>query len=101
VNGVGCGDGDVRGNPRKQQQGIGQRVDYSIADSHLVPTGAMWVRSRSSSPAADGAGVRANRSVLTGVYPCADGWVEFSAASTRMDRFAQHGQPGWLQDEVD
>ena len=84
-----------------KQQGIGQRVDYSIADSHFlgadrrhVGTIAFEFSGRQTVRAS-----RANRSVLTGVYPCADGWVEFSAASTRMDRFAQMmGNPEWLQD---
>ena len=84
-----------------QQQGIGQWVDFSIADSHFlgadrrhVGTIAFQFSGRRTVRAS-----RSNRAVLTGVYPCADGWVEFSAASNRMDRFAAMlGNPEWLQD---
>lgn len=84
-----------------KQQGVGNHVDYSIADSHFLGADRRHVgaiafefsgrRTKRAS--------RYGRAVLTGVYPCADGWVEFSAASTRMDRFARMlGNPEWLQD---
>lgn len=84
-----------------QQQGVGQWVDFSIADSHFLGadrrhvatiafefSGRRTVRASSS-----------NRAVLAGVYPCLDGWVEFTGASNRLDRFARMlGSPDWLQD---
>jgi len=84
-----------------KRQGVGQRVDYSIADSHFLGADRRHVgaiafefsgrRTKRTS--------RHGRAALTGVYPCADGWVEFSAASGRMDRFAKMlGNPEWLQD---
>ncbi|MEO8540154.1 MAG: CoA transferase, partial [bacterium] len=84
-----------------QQQGVGQWVDFSIADSHFlgadrrhVSTIAYEFSGRRTVRAS-----RSNRAVLAGVYPCADGWVEFTGASNRMDRFAAMlGQPEWLQD---
>jgi crotonobetainyl-CoA:carnitine CoA-transferase CaiB-like acyl-CoA transferase len=84
-----------------KQQGIGQRVDYSIADSHFLGADRRHV----STIAFEFSGRRSPRTsrdarpALTGVYPCADGWVEFSASGGRMDRFARMlGEPDWLQD---
>jgi crotonobetainyl-CoA:carnitine CoA-transferase CaiB-like acyl-CoA transferase len=84
-----------------KQQGIGQRVDYSIADSHFLGADRRHV----STIAFEFSGRRTPRTsrdarpALTGVYPCADGWVEFSASSGRMDRFARMlGDPEWLKD---
>ena len=84
-----------------KEQGIGQHVDYSIADSHFLGADRRHVGtiafefSGRRTPRAS----RSGRAALTGVYPCADGWVEFSAASTRMDRFAvMLGSPDWLKD---
>ncbi len=84
-----------------QRQGVGQWVDFSIADSHFlgadrrhVGTIAFQFSGRRTVRAS-----RENRAVLAGVYPCADGWVEFTGASNRMDRFATMlGNPEWLQD---
>ncbi|MGE3073352.1 MAG: CaiB/BaiF CoA transferase family protein [Dehalococcoidia bacterium] len=84
-----------------KKQGIGQRVDFSIADSHFLGADRRHVgaiafefsgrRTKRAS--------RTARAALAGVYPCADGWVEFSAASNRMDRFSDMlGNPEWLQD---
>ncbi|MEP7215785.1 MAG: CoA transferase [Anaerolineaceae bacterium] len=84
-----------------KEQGIGQRVDYSIADSHFLGADRRHV----STIAFEFSGrktVRAshfNRPALTGVYPCADGYVEFSSAAVRLDRFSRMlGEPEWLQD---
>ncbi len=84
-----------------KQQGIGQRVDFSIADSHFLGADRRHVGtiayefSGRRTPRAS----RSARAALTGVYPCADGWVEFSAASARMDRLAAMlGEPEWLKD---
>ena len=84
-----------------REQGIGQHVDFSIADSHFcgadrrhVSTIAFEFSGRRTVRAS-----RENRPALAGVYPCADGYVEFSAASTRLDRFATMlGNPEWIQD---
>ncbi len=84
-----------------KEQGIGQRIDYSIADSHFLGADRRHVAtivyefSGRRTPRAS----HFNRPALTGVYPCADGYVEFSAAGTRMDRFNQMmGEPEWLKD---
>ncbi|MCC6959073.1 MAG: CoA transferase [Dehalococcoidia bacterium] len=84
-----------------QDQGIGQWVDFSIADSHFLGADRRHVgtiayefsgRRTTRNP-------RSARAALSGVYPCADGWVEFTAASNRMDRFAEMmGNPEWLLD---
>ncbi len=84
-----------------QQQGIGQRVDFSIADSHFLGADRRHVAtiayefSHRKTPRVS----RSSRAVLSGVYPCADGWVEFTGASNRMDRFGvMLGNPEWLED---
>lgn len=84
-----------------QEQGVGQWVDFSIADSHFlgadrrhVGTIAYEFSGRRTARTS-----RTTRAALSGVYPCADGWVEFTAASNRMDRFANMlGNPEWLDD---
>lgn len=84
-----------------QEQGIGQRLDFSIADSHFLGADRRHV----GTIAFDFSGrrtVRASRegrAALTGVFPCADGWVEFTGSSQRMDRFGRMlGNPDWLKD---
>ncbi len=84
-----------------KEQGIGQQVDFSIADSHFLGADRRHV-STISYEFSGRKTVRTSRHArpaLTGVYPCADGFVEFSAASQRMDRFAKMlGNPAWLDD---
>lgn len=84
-----------------KEQGIGQRVDFSITDSHFLGADRRHVStiayefSGRKTPRTS----RDSRPVLSGVYPCADGYVEFSAAATRLDRFTRMlGQPEWLRD---
>jgi crotonobetainyl-CoA:carnitine CoA-transferase CaiB-like acyl-CoA transferase len=83
------------------RQGIGQHVDFAIADSQFGGADRRHV----SVTAFEFAGRKTPRSpmdsrgVLRGVYPCADGYVEFSGAGTRLDRFAKMlGNPAWLAD---
>ena len=84
-----------------KRDGIGQHVDFSIADSHFlgadrrhVGTIAFQFSGRRSPRAS-----HENRPALTGVYPCADGFVEFSAAGGRLDRLAKMlGNPEWMRD---
>lgn len=83
------------------RQGIGQHVDFSIADSHFGGADRRHV----SAIAYEFSGRRTarvsqdSRGVLRGVYPCADGYVEFSAAGNRLDRLAKMlGNPEWLDD---
>lgn len=83
------------------KQGIGQWVDFSIADSHFGGADRRHV----SAIAYEFSGRKSrrvsleSRSPLTGVFPCADGYVELSAAGYRMDRFAKMlGNPEWLDD---
>ncbi len=83
------------------RQGIGQHVDFSIADSqfggadrrHVSVIAHEFARRKTPRSPMD------SRGVLRGVYPCADGYVEFSGAGGRLDRFAKMlGEPEWLAD---
>ena len=81
-------------------QGIGQHVDFSIVDSHLLGND----RRHATAIAHEFSGKKSFRSGGTGIaaaegtYPCADGWVEFTAASQRLDRLADMlGNPEWFQ----
>lgn len=84
------------------RQGIGQHVDFAIVDSHFGGADRRHV----SAIAFEFSGRRTPRvsidarGILRGVYPCADGYVEFSGAGTRLDRFASMlGDDGeWLRD---
>ena len=82
-------------------QGIGQQVDFAMADAHFngvdrrhaTTMGWEFAGRQSLRPPGPAAGM------LAGVYPCADGYVEFSGAAIRIDRFDQMmGSPAWLQD---
>ena len=82
-------------------QGIGQQVDFSMADAqfngvdrrHATAIGHQFsgrLTLRAPGPASG---------ILTGVYPCADGYVEFTSASNNMPRVAQMlGNPDWIDD---
>ena len=82
-------------------QGIGQQVDFALADAqfngvdrrHATTIGWEFAQRQSLRAPGPAAGI------LAGVYPCADGYVEFSGAALRLDRFsAMLGDPAWLQD---
>ena len=80
--------------------GIGQHVDFAIADSHFGGVD----RRHASVIAHEFAGrktlrrPRGTAQILAGVYPCADGYVEFSRAALRLDRVREMlGDPDWLQ----
>jgi benzylsuccinate CoA-transferase BbsE subunit len=81
--------------------GVGQHVDFSIVESQLgsadrrhntvIAYEFSGRRSVRREPAASG--------LANGVYPCADGYVEVTAAGLRMDRIADMlGNPAWLAD---
>ena len=84
-----------------REQDLGQHVDFSIVDSHLCGvdrrhaatiayeySGRKTLRHAGS---ALGAGV--------GVYPCADGYVEFTGAQRFIGRIADMlGYPVWFKD---
>ncbi len=83
-------------------QGIGQRVDFAMADAqfngvdrrHAATIGWEFAGRRSLRAPGPAAGM------LSGVYPCADGYVEFSGAAIRIPRLNEMlGRPDWLQDE--
>ena len=83
------------------RQGIGQHVDFAIADSHFGGAD----RRHATVIAYEFSGRRTNRqpsgsrAILRGVYPCADGYVELSAAGARVDRLSRMlGDPEWLAD---
>ncbi len=83
------------------RQGIGQHVDFAIADSHFGGADRRHV----GAIAFEFSGRRSprlpqeGRAILRGVYPCADGYVEFSGAAGRIDRVAKMlGNPEWLAD---
>ena len=83
-------------------QGVGQHVDFSIADSHLVGvdrrhatvmgvqySGRKSLRAPAAAPPA----------MLTGLYRCADGWIEIAGGGARFRNareFLDH--PDWLAD---
>ena len=82
-------------------QGIGQRVDFALADAqfngvdrrHAATIGWEFAQRQTLRAPGPAAGI------LAGVYPCADGYVEFSGAAIRQDRLNQMlGGPEWLQD---
>ena len=83
-------------------QGMGQHVDFSMADAqfngvdrrHAATIGFEFAGRRSLRAPGPAAGM------LAGVYPCADGYVEFSGAAIRIPRLNEMlGRPEWLQDE--
>jgi crotonobetainyl-CoA:carnitine CoA-transferase CaiB-like acyl-CoA transferase len=81
--------------------GVGQHVDFSIVDSHFGGADRRHV----ALIAYEFSGRRntrvsiESRGVLRGVYPCADGYVEFSGAAARLDRLAKMlDDPEWLRD---
>ena len=82
-------------------RGQGQRIDFAMADAqfngvdrrHAATIGWEFAGRRSLRAPGPAAGM------LTGVYPCADGYVEFSGAAARIPRLNEMlGQPEWLQD---
>ena len=82
-------------------QGIGQRVDFALADAqfngvdrrHAATIGWEFAQRQTLRAPGPAAGM------LAGVYPCADGYVEFSGAATRIDRLDQMlDSPEWLQE---
>ncbi len=81
--------------------GLGERVDLSIADSQVLTVDRRHAGQISFefSGRKTPRNPRDARAVLSGVYPCADGFVEFSAAGVRTDRLrAMLGTPDWFAD---
>ena len=80
---------------------VGQHVDFSIVDSHLGGADrrhAIMVAYEFSGRRTARVSIE-SRGILRGVYPCADGYVEFSGAGGRLDRVAAMlGNPDWLRD---
>ena len=83
-------------------QGVGQHVDFAMADAqfngvdrrHATTIGWEFAGRKSVRAPGPASGM------LSGVYPCADGYVEFSGAAIRVPRLDQMmGSPEWLQDE--
>lgn len=81
--------------------GEGQHVDVSLAETHFggvdrrhaTAIGFQFTGRRTMRAAGGAAGMPG------GIYPCADGWVEFAAAGVRPDRVADmlnHAE--WLDD---
>ena len=82
--------------------GVGQQVDFAMADAHFNGVD----RRHATTMGWEFAGRRTLRApgpaagMLSGVYPCADGYVEFSGAAIRIPRLNEMlGSPEWLQDE--
>ena len=83
-------------------QGIAQHVDFAMADAqfngvdrrHAATMGWEFAGRKSLRAPGPAAGM------LSGVYPCADGYVEFSGAAIRIPRLDDMlGSPEWLQEE--
>ena len=83
-----------------QEQDIGQHVDFSIVESQLGGVD----RRHATAIAYEFSGRKTVRHAgsamgVGGVYPCADGYVEFTGAYRFLDRMADMmGNPEWLQD---
>ncbi|MEX2237429.1 MAG: CoA transferase [Dehalococcoidia bacterium] len=82
-------------------QGVGQHVDFAIADSHFGgvdrrhATVIAYQYSGRKTPRPEGGA----QGLANGVYPCADGFVEFAVAYIRPDRLADMlGKPDWFDD---
>lgn len=82
--------------------GRAQHVDISIAETHLGGVD----RRHATEIAYSFSGRRTVRNAGTGggypagIYPCADGYVDFSVASLRWDRLADMlGNPEWVLEE--
>jgi crotonobetainyl-CoA:carnitine CoA-transferase CaiB-like acyl-CoA transferase len=83
-------------------QGVGQHVDYSIVDSHLVGVdrrhatvmGVQYSGRKSlRAPAAPPVGI------LAGLYQCADGWIDIGGGGARFRNVRDFlGNPDWIQD---
>ncbi len=83
-------------------QRVGQHVDFCIADSHLVGvdrrhatvmgvqySGRKSLRAPAAAPAA----------MLTGLYRCADGWIELGGGGARFRNARDFlGHPDWMAD---
>ena len=83
-------------------QGVGQHVDFSIVDSHLVGvdrrhstvigeqySGRKTLRPPASPPPG----------VLAGLYRCADGWIEIAGGGARFRNARDFlGAPDWMAD---
>ncbi len=86
----------------RRRFGIGQHVDVAITDAHAVSID----RRHSAVVAYEHAGVHMVRTAggigagyMRGMLPCADGYVDMSAAAMHMKRFrTMLGHPDWLQD---
>ena len=83
-------------------QGVGQQVDFSIADSHLVgvdrrhATVIGYQYSGRKSLRSPGAAV----GMLNGVFPCQDGWVDLQGGGARFSNAREFlGYPEWMEDE--
>ena len=83
-------------------QGVAQHVDFAMADAqfngvdrrHAATMGWEYAGRKSLRAPGPAAGM------LSGVYPCADGYVEFSGAAIRIPRLDDMlKSPDWLQDE--
>jgi crotonobetainyl-CoA:carnitine CoA-transferase CaiB-like acyl-CoA transferase len=82
-------------------QGVGQHVDFSIADAHFggVDRRHATVIAHQYSGRKTTRPPGGTQGLANGVYPCADGFIEFSVAGLRLDRMADMlGNPEWLQD---
>lgn len=84
-----------------KRHGLGQHVDVSIAETHFGGVD----RRHATAIAYQFSGRKTLRAASTGagmpqgIYPCADGYVDFTNAGLRPDRVADMlGQPGWLND---
>lgn len=82
-------------------QGVGQHVDFSIADAHFggVDRRHATVIAHQYSGRKTTRPPGGTQGLANGVYPCADGFIEFSVAGLRLDRMADMlGHPDWLED---
>jgi crotonobetainyl-CoA:carnitine CoA-transferase CaiB-like acyl-CoA transferase len=83
-------------------QGVGQHVDFSIADSHLLGAdrrhatvvGEQYSGRKTLRPPA-----AAPVGILAGLYRCADGWIEIAGGGARFRNVRDFlGHPDWIED---
>jgi len=84
-----------------KRHGIGQHVDISLAETHFggvdrrhaAAIAFQFSGRKTVRVASHGGGMP------QGIYPCADGYVDFTNAGLRPDRIAEMlNNPGWLND---
>ena len=87
-----------------QAKGVGQHVDFSVADSHLVGVdrrhatvvGHQYSGRKTLRPP----GGEPRAGILSGLYRCKDGWISIAGGGQRFKNIRKFfGYPTWLDDK--